>query len=154
MATTLEMIDATVARLRATLPGLAVEYFPEQPTAYRLNHPRGALLVTYAGSDFGDTADLTHVMQPRLVKLSVTVILRQLNGRGGAVDVLDLVRQAMVGFRPPDCRKVRALSEKFLGETAGLWQYAVDFAADAMQVEDADPDSGPLLTNVTYEENT
>lgn len=154
MATTLDMIDATVARLRAKLPALAVEYFPEDPDTYRLNHPKGALLVTYAGSDFGATADITHVMQPRLVKLSVTVILRQLNGRGGAIDVLDLVRRAMVGFRPPDCRKVRALGEHFLGNKAGLWQYAVDFAAEAMQVEDAEPESGPLLTNTTYEEQT
>ena len=87
------------------------------------------------------------------MKLSVTVILRQLNGRGGAVDVVDAVRQALVGFRPPDCRKVWAMSEKFLGETAGLWQYAVDVATEAMLVEDADVNTETPLTLVTYEEN-
>lgn len=152
MATTLQIIDAVVERLRAKLPALAVEYFPEQPVDYRLNHPRGALLVSYAGSQFGDTVDTAIIAQPRTVKLSITVVLRQLNGRGGAVDVLDLVRLALVGFRPPDCRKARAVSEKFLGESAGLWQYAVDFSADAMQVEDAEGTTEPLLTEVTYEE--
>ena len=153
MATTLQIIDAVVERLKVKLPQLAVEYFPDRPAEYRLNHPRGALLVSYLGSQFDTTVDVTYIAQPRTVKLSVTVILRQLNGKGGAVDVVDAVRQALVGFRPPDCRKVWAMSEKFLGETAGLWQYAVDLATEAMLVEDADVNTETPLTLVTYEEN-
>ena len=153
MATTLQIIDAVVERLKVKLPQLAVEYFPDRPAEYRLNHPRGALLVSYLGSQVDTTVDVTYIAQPRTVKLSVTVILRQLNGKGGAVDVVDAVRQALVGFRPPDCRKVWAVSEKFLGETAGLWQYAVDLATEAMLVEDADVNTETPLTLVTYEEN-
>ncbi len=136
MATTLQIIDAVVDRLKVKLPQLAVEYFPDRPAEYRLNHPRGALLVSYPGSQFGDTVDVTCIAQPRTVKLSVTVLLRQLNGRGGAVDVVDDVRRALVGWRPPDCRKVWAVSEKFLGESAGIWQYVVDMATESMLVED------------------
>lgn len=153
MATTLQIIDAVVERLKVKLPQLAVEYFPDRPAEYRLNHPKGALLVSYLGSQFDATVDVTYIAQPRTVKLSVTVILRQLNGKGGAVDVVDAVRQALVGFRPPDCRKVWAVSEKFLGETAGLWQYAVDLASEAVLVEDADVNTETPLTLVTYEEN-
>ena len=152
MATTLQIIDAVVARLKAKLPQLAVEYFPDRPAEYRLNHPGGALLVSYLGSQFDTTVDVTYIAQPRTVKLSVTVILRQLNGKGGAVDVVDAVRQALVGFRPPDCRKVWAVSEKFLGETAGLWQYAVDVASEAMLVEDADVNTESPLIDITFEE--
>ncbi len=152
MATTLEIIDAAVARLKVRLPQFAVEHFPDRPSEYRLNHPKGALLVSYLGSQFDTTVDVTYMAQPRTVKLSVTVVLRQLNGRGGAVDVVDAVRQVLVGFRPPDCRKLRAVSEKFLGETAGLWQYAVDVACEAMIVEDADVNTETPLTLVNYEE--
>lgn len=154
MATTLQMLDALCVRLREKLPALAVELFPDNPAEYRLNHVHGALLVSYAGSKFGRPIDLTYTMQERDITVSITVVLRQLNGRGGAVDVVDLVRQAVVGFRMPDCKKTRALSEKFLGEAAGLWQYAVDVAAEAMSVEDADSEGGPLLTHVTYEESS
>ncbi|WP_369951985.1 Gp37 family protein [Ralstonia syzygii] len=152
MATTLEIIDALVQRLKAKLPQLAVEYFPDKPADYRLNHPRGALLVSYLGSQFDKTVDVTYIAQPRTVKLSVTVILRQLHGRGGAVDVVDDVRRALIGWKPPDCRKVWAVSDKFLGETAGLWQYAVDLATQSMLVEDADVGTETPLTQVTYEE--
>lgn len=154
MATTLQIIDALVVRLKAKLPQLAVEYFPDKPTEYRLNHPRGALLVSYLGSQFDKTVDVTYIAQPRTVKLSVTVILRQLNGRGGAVDVVDDVRRALIGWQPPDCRKVWAVSDKFLGETAGLWQYAVDLASQSMLVEDSDVNTGQPLTQITYEEQT
>ncbi|MDO5940638.1 Gp37 family protein [Burkholderia cepacia] len=152
MATTLQIIDALVQRLKVKLPQLAVEYFPDKPAEYRLNHPKGALLVSYLGSKFDPTVDVTYIAQPRTVKLSVTVILRQLHGRGGAVDVVDDVRRALIGWRPPDCRKVWAVSDKFLGETAGLWQYAVDLASESMLVEDADVNTETPLTQVTYEE--
>ncbi|EKY7025774.1 hypothetical protein QFI32_005337, partial [Escherichia coli] len=48
----LPVLDAVLARLREKLPQLQVEYFPEKPAEYRLNHPAGALLVSYAGSRF------------------------------------------------------------------------------------------------------
>lgn len=153
MATTLQIVDAVVARLKAKLPQLAVEFFPDRPAEYRLNHPKGALLVSYPGSQFGETVDVTYIAQPRDVKLSVTVVLRQLNGKGGAIDMADAVLRALVGWRPPDCRKVRAVGVKFLGESAGLWQYAVDVACEAMLVEDADVNTETPLTQVTYEEN-
>ncbi len=153
---TLAIIDAVVARLRQKIPTLTVEYFPESPAEYRVNHPRGALLVSYTGSQFEQPRDLTFVAQARTLRLSITVILRQLNGRGGAVDVLDAVRAALAGFTPPDCRrKLWAQSEQFLGETAGLWQYAVDFSTETMLVEAAEGESSnpaPLLFDVRHEE--
>ncbi|UTH73976.1 Gp37 family protein [Chromobacterium sp. IIBBL 290-4] len=152
MAATIEIIDALAARLQARLPSLAVEYFPERPAEYRLNHPAGALLVSYLGSQFAAPVDAGIVAQPRTVKLSVTVVLRQLNGRTGAVAVLDDVRRALVGYRLPDCRKLQAAGERFLGQTAGLWQYAVDFTALAMQVEEDDTADSPVLSQVNHEE--
>ncbi|AXE34011.1 Gp37 family protein [Chromobacterium phragmitis] len=152
MATTVEIIDALVARLQARLPGLLVEYFPERPAEYRLNHPAGALLVSYLGSQFAAPVDAGIVAQPRTLKLSVTVVLRQLNGRTGAVAVLDDVRRALVGYRLPDCRKLQATAERFLGQTSGLWQYAVDLATQGMQIEEDDAADSPILTQVNHEE--
>ncbi|MCM2494548.1 Gp37 family protein [Burkholderia glumae] len=154
MATTLEMVDAVVARLRVKLPALATEYFPERPDDYRLNHPIGALLISYPGSQYDATADINMIVQPRRVKFAVAIVLRQLNGRGGAIDVLDHVRTALLGFRPPDCKKLAAVNDKFLGQADSLWQYVIEFSAVAVIVEDAEPNNGPLLTQVTYEEES
>lgn len=142
MASTLEIIEATVARLREKHPALAVEYFPEKPNDYRLNHPTGALLVSYAGSRYANPASTTYVMQPREVRISIMVVMRQLHGRGGAVDAVDSVRQALLGYRLPDCKPLRAVSDAYLGEAAGLWQYAADFACESVAVENADLPGG------------
>lgn len=153
MATMMQIVDAVVARLKAKLPQLAAEYFPDNPDEYRLNHPKGALLVSYPGSTFDDTVDVGCVAQPRMVKLSVTVVMRQLNGRGGAVDMVDAVLLALVGWRPPDCRKANAKRDAFLNGKAGIWQYAVDLTAETMFVEDAEGDDGPLLTHITTDDD-
>ncbi|MCL1861788.1 MAG: Gp37 family protein [Proteobacteria bacterium] len=152
MATTLEIIEAVIARLKEKLPALAVEYFPEKPRDYRLNHPGGALLVSYAGSRYSAPVTTTYVMQPRELRVTVTVVMRQLNGRGGAVDAVDAVRLTLLGHRLPDCKPLRAVADTYLGEAAGLWQYAVDFAVESVALEDVDAPAGPAFTGIELEE--
>ena len=155
MAVTLTIIDAVVVRLKMAFQDLAVEYFPDKPSEYRLNHPKGALLVSYLGAKYQEPIDTTAVVQPATVKLNVTVVLRQLNGKDGAVAVLMRLRAALIGYKPPNCRrKVWAVGEQYLGESAGIWQYALDVSTEAVVVEDDDIGIGPLLTHITTGDNT
>ncbi|VAV76601.1 Gp37 protein [Enterobacter hormaechei] len=94
----LPVLDAVLTRLREKLPQLQVEYFPEKPAEYRLNHPVGALLVSYAGSRFDKPNDIGAVLQTQTIQLCVTVVFRQLNGKRGAIDVLDAVRRILGGY--------------------------------------------------------
>jgi len=110
--------------------------FPENPASYRLNHPKGALLLSFPGSQFDlpplsgqniPTQPGRSKPQGRTVGLTITVVLRQLNGNEGAVNALDDLRDALRGFRPVGCRSdVQFVAERFLGELDGNWQYAVD----------------------------
>ena len=150
----LPVLDAVLTRLREKLPQLQVEYFPEKPAEYRLNHPVGALLVSYAGSRFDKPNDIGAVLQTQTIQLCVTVVFRQLNGKRGAIDVLDAVRRILGGYTPPNChRRIWLTREVFIGEVKGLWQYALDFATESVFIEDSDLPSGPLLTEVNYEES-
>ncbi len=97
----LPVLDAVLARLREKLPQLQVEYFPEKPAEYRLNHPVGALLLSYAGSRFDRPDDTGAVIQSQTIQLCVTVVFRQLNGKKGAINVLDAVRRILGGHTPP-----------------------------------------------------
>ncbi|MBN3132647.1 Gp37 family protein [Pectobacterium brasiliense] len=148
------VIDAVVARLKEKLSQLQIEYFPERPADFRLNHPVGAVLVSYAGSRFGKPEDIGAVMQSHTITLNTTVVFRQLNGRQGAVAVLDVVRRVLCGYKPPNCsRKIWLVRDVFLGNVGGLWQYALDFSTESVQLEDTDLPDGPLLSLVNYEES-
>ena len=150
----LPVIDAVVSRLKEKLPGLQVEYFPEKPADYRLNHPKGALLVSYTRSRFDAPDDTCAVIQPQTIQLCVTVVYRQLNGKQGAIAVMDALRRVLGGYTPPGCRRrIWLAQESFLGEVKGLWQYALDFATESVFIEDSDLPSGPLLTEVNFEES-
>ncbi|MFD0709385.1 hypothetical protein C6H64_07415 [Photorhabdus luminescens] len=146
------IIDAIVTRLREKLPGLQVEYFPERPTEFRLNHPVGAILISYPGSRFDKPEDVGAVLQTQTVMLNATIVFRQLNGRHGAVATLDDVRRVLGGFQPPNCqRKCWLVRDTFLGEIAGLWQYTLDFATESVFIEDCESPDGPPLAQINYE---
>lgn len=153
MSATVELFTAYRNRLVQAFPDFAVEFFPDEPETYRLNHPKGALLISYAGTRFSPPVDLDLVAQEGLVKVTITLILRQLNGRDGALVVLTRLRKALVGWRAPGAAtKTRAVAEQFLGETAGLWQYTFDLECGSVLVEDADDETGITLVHATVDD--
>ncbi len=123
MSTTRPIIDAVVEHLQAAIPWVSVEAFPERPSEYQFIHPVGAILVGYGGSKFGDIEQLGRIAQQRDVRLMLTVFGSSLNADDGTLAILDETRLAMVGFAPPNCRPCHLISEEFLAEDAGAWQY-------------------------------
>lgn len=148
----LDILESTRLRLAAKLPGLACDYFPENPDDYRLLHDTGALLLSYTSTTFGSTDALGVVVQPQPVRITITVVMRQLNGKSGAVAALDALRQCIGGFKPDGCATPFVLiDEKFLGRTDALWQYALTVSAGAFFVQ-SDPDPDPVFTEATTHE--
>ena len=148
MATTKAILQAVADRLKAEAPGVAVELYPENPGAWRMNHPRAALLVDYRGSRYGEPVDTHIVAQGRDLSIGVSVVARTLHDAYGALAITDAVRLALLGQRLPDCRKLRLSSERFVSQEAGNWIYELVFSAESLAVEDAEGDSGPALTRV------
>ena len=155
-APTLELLDGVVARLTERLPGLAVALVPESDTAPRLLHPAGAVLVSYGaarfshpGSQGGPWRDSSAVAQRREVLVSLLVQARQLHGATGAVAVLDQVRAALLGWRPPHGGPLRGEAERLLNAEDGLWSYGVTYVTDTLAVVDDEVESGPPLVRLT-----
>lgn len=148
MATTKAILQAVADRLKAEVPGVAVELYPENPGAWRMNHPRAALLVDYRGSRYGKVVDTHVVAQGRDLSIGVSVVARTLHDAYGALAITDAVRMALLGQRLPDCSKARLASERFVSQEAGNWIYELVFAVESFVVEDAEGDVGPVLTRV------
>lgn len=150
MAQTTDILETVRDRLKAMNPDLAVEYFPDSPDEYRLNHPKGALLISYPGSEWGESLDIDLVVQERQAMIGITLVMRLLNGKEGAIERLDLVRQQLRGFRPTHCGKLHSHKEKFLQEKQGVWYYVSLFKAVTLDVEDAGEEGGRAAEDITF----
>lgn len=147
------LIEAVIERLKAKLPDFAVEYFPDKPEEYRLNHPKGALLVQYLRSQYAAPDDCEAVIQERKAEIAIAIMARQLRGRDGAVYTVDRVEAALMGFRLQAWKPFRLVENRFIREQAGLWTYLVVVGTECQRVEDLDFDLGPMLTQITYDDD-
>lgn len=142
---------AVLARLSARFAdAVAVESFPDDPDAYRLDHPVGALLVRYHGAKYGQLLDTELVVQERTMVVEVMLVFRSLQGNAGIYEYLEAVRLALAGFQPPAFAKLRPLSDEFIDRDKGEWRYAIDFATHTTVIEDGDVDDAPLVQHITF----
>lgn len=150
-----QLLDAIRDRLQEYFgKGLTVELFPENPAGYRLNHPRGAILLAYGKSTFGGSEAGDSMFQARNIVLRLTLVFRQLNGKDGVISYLDQIRACLTGWFAPHCDQAcRPVAEQFIGQVAGLWQYGQDYAVRATQLQTMAPAGGPLLSQVRFEDN-
>ncbi|KMN76150.1 hypothetical protein VK98_22510 [Chromobacterium sp. LK11] len=153
VASTSQIVDALLARLRSALPSLNVEHCAA-PADYRLEHPQGALLLSYRGSQFALPRDVAGVCQLRTLQLELTLLLRRAGAQVNDTEALDAARRACLGFSAPDCRPACLSSETFLGFSDGIARYAISLAAETLQVAEAAPGHEPVLTAVTKEEQS
>jgi hypothetical protein len=150
-----QLLDAMRTRLQVHFgKELMVELFPENPAGYRLNHPRGAILVAYGKSTFGGSEALDSMFQARNIVVRLTLVFRQLNGKDGVISYLDQIRACLTGWYAPHCDQAcRPVAEQFIGQITGLWQYGQDFALRATQLQVMVPNDGPLLKHARFEED-
>ncbi|SUT86156.1 Gp37 protein [Actinobacillus ureae] len=94
------------------------------------------LLVQYAGSKFESLDSTDIIQQRRKVLVALTVIARSQHDDTGALEMLDQLRLAVVGFKPTNCTPCHLISEEFAGEDNGFWQYQLIVQTETWQVED------------------
>lgn len=135
MSATLPILESVQERLLRQIDRFTVELFPEDLDSYYLKDEDGAILVQYAGSKFDSLDSVDLIQQRRLVHIALTIIARSQHNDSGALEILDKVRLAMVGFKPTNCTACHLISEEFAGEAAGLWQYQLIIRTETWQVE-------------------
>lgn len=136
MSKTLTILQDVLTHLQSELANYEVRLFPDNPTNYRFIHPHGAVLIGYHGSQFEKSISTDLVVQERAINLYFTVFGRGLNGDGEALDLLDLLRASVIGFKPVHCSlPIYLISEKFLDEDAGAWQYELRVQTQTMEME-------------------
>jgi len=147
--TILEIESAIINRLKEKIQGLEIDSFPEKPAEFRLKHPKGALLVRYAGANYTEPFATGQVVQDRKINFEVNIVMRHLTSHKGVYAYLDAVRIALTGFKPPNCGKAYPVKEEFITEDAGIWHYGITFSMTAKAVEAAQDEQVILLKRIT-----
>lgn len=148
MSATLPILNAFKDRLNKQFPDWAVELMPDEPEGYHLSHPNGAILISYAGSKFGAVRPTDAVIQTRTVHIVLTVMSRNLHNDFGAIELLDSLRLAIVGFRPPDSQGCYLIDEQFDEHTSGIWIYQLATACETVQVQQQAVNNSPKFATL------
>ncbi|NMC74374.1 MAG: hypothetical protein GYA56_08485 [Geobacteraceae bacterium] len=114
-----EIPDCITDRLKTYITGLEIAPFPDKPGEYRLRHPRGALLVHYAGSE---------APNPRRVRIAVRVVARFV---GDALRFLEAARLIITGWQIPGCSRFEYAGDEFVEEKQGIWEYDIIFTTSS-----------------------
>lgn len=156
-----DMIDRIVGRLQAANLPVRVEAFPDDPGKYKLIHPKGAALVAYGGSRYGNSEGLGRIVQGRSAQFDITLLLRKLHGKDSAVAILEAIRVALTGLRMTNQTdpfgaekgpKLRPVSDRFTGHGDGVWRYLATFEALVPAVEVL-PEAQPgEISKITFED--
>ena len=150
MSATLPILTALHDHLQTALPEYEVALFPERPDSYRFIHPKGAVLIGYQGSKFTRLESLGVIQQQRDITLNLTVFGRGVHHDGAALDLLDALRLALVGYAPPHCQPCHLLDEAFLSEDGGAWQYQLTAQTETQQLEQRSAPDLPKFISGRY----
>lgn len=136
MSATLPILQSIRDHIEQKTTSFSIELFPDDLEHYNLLDPFGAVLVQYAGSKFESLDSTDIIQQRRKVLVALTVIARSQHDDTGALEMLDQLRLAVVGFKPTNCTPCHLISEEFAGEDNRLWQYQLIVQTETWQVED------------------
>lgn len=145
---TLAILASVKEKLRQGLPSIEVDLFPDNPASYRFIHPVGAVLIGYQGSEYEMTDDTHAIVQTRKLTFSLTVFGRGVHHDKGVIALLDKVRAVITGFRPKHCNKIHLLSERYLHQDGGAWQYELKARTETQNVEVCQSDTRPKVVQV------
>lgn len=138
MSAPLAVLESSVlGQLRsAILPTeLAIEPYPEKPSEYQLLHPKGALLVFVQGSRYGKHSNGAMLRSTRFI---VTLLLRNFKQHQAAYDWIDAVQVLLFGFIPDGWQPITAISDQFISEESGVWQYDLIFESSLLTTSQFD----------------
>lgn len=130
-----ELETAIVNKLKIALPDLLIEAYPDNPSSFKMIHPKGAVLVHYSGSKFNPSLFEEVIVQERKLTYDLIVLNRSLRGNSGIYETMDKIREALTGFQYEDTTKFYPIDEEFILEENGLWQYGMRFETFTKHVE-------------------
>ena len=143
--------SALVERLRAEVPQTQVEAMPDK--SFNFVHPKGTLLVMFAGFSPGQTLDTFASAQAATLSFEVLAMSRSLRDNVGLYGLVTKTIEALLGFSPATAKPLRLQRAGAVRQEDGVWMLPLTFSTETMLVPclDNDPEAdAPPMTNISF----
>ena len=141
------LLATTFTTLPATDPALEVRGWPDKPNDYRMQHPVGAVLVTYAGDKLTAEDSHPHVHE-QVIDWRITLMARNLREHTGIYELVEKARTALLGYSPPHVTgTMRGGNVEYSDYSEGVWTYTISVSCATVLV--IEPISDVLAATIT-----
>lgn len=145
--------DDIVERLTSLLPeGYNVIAMPEKENQYNIGKDKVLILIAFADSSFGDTEAMDIITQVETVSVMCNIKSSRLRGTFGINEALQLLKVALIGFRPRNLSKLSATKIEFDDRSVAdnYFSYNFNLSGKKLNVEVQEEEVLPLLNKITF----
>ena len=146
--------DDIVARLTSLLPaGYNVIAMPEKENQYNIGKDKVLILIAFADSSFADTTAMDIITQMESVSVMCNIKSSRLRGTFSINEALQLLKVALIGFRPRNLSKLSATKIEFDDRSVAdnYFSYNFNLSGKKLNVEVQEEEILPLLKKITFE---
>jgi hypothetical protein len=141
-----------VARLQAKIvqDNLTIIPIPEDETEILPVFGQRQIIVAFANEEADADENTSIVTQNTHNTFSVLLQGKKLRGVTGLYPLAELVKAALIGFKPTDCRELIYSNHRFVKNDKKVFEYVLDFKTEGTRVQVVDDESFPPLVDVNY----
>lgn len=160
---TYEAIEtAIVERIQPFVPqGVQVVKLPEREDDMSRPFGTGKVTVAYKASRYGEPGSNSamlrstdHIVQLETLNLEVAIQSRFLRQPSkGIYNLWDMVRRAIVGFKPADCNRLYAKDFEYFQYEDGLFTYVATLECTRLLVQEVAEENQGTLNGVSFDYN-
>lgn len=135
--------------------GVNVIKTPEVEIERKRPEPQKAqFTVMYAGSEYENVQSTAQVSQMESVFVAVLVESNLLRGQRGVYNLVKVLKEALIGFKPSNCHRLQAVKHHILGSPEAvlkdnIWQLQAVFKTTSLAVEAYTEDLSVILKKIT-----
>ena len=132
-----EALEAAILELEDPGDVVKVEY-PLSVEEYKLNHPRGALLVFSKGGDYKDSKLESAILQDRNMQIGVIAVIKKKQSGMEPEDYIDFAKETLTGLEISVDRgdhKSYPIQDEWIKEEGGEWWYGLTVVIPTLNIE-------------------
>lgn len=132
--------------------GLAVQLLANKSNEKGRINENGAVTANWAADDFSVSNSMGLMVQDCLMQFVLDIRLRNLRDEGGAWAVRKAILNLLVGFQPPNCKKMYAQKYEMTERSESVWKFQAIFIVPTVIVEQEAAEVETLLREIFVSE--